>query len=129
LHQPQPNNLFAGIPEEITQEIIEILLETPGFFLERIISGGQATPPGEWYDQDTHEWVVLLSGAAGLLFAGEDQARVMRPGDFVLIPAHCRHRVEWTAPDQNTVWLALHFRENTEKIKQSLMTRWPIRKL
>ena len=111
--QPPINNLFAGIPGEVPQEISEILLETPGFYLERIISGGQATPPGQWYDQDTQEWVVLLSGAAALLFAGEDQVRIMHPGDYVLIPAHCRHRVEWTDPEQNTVWLALHYRDKT----------------
>jgi cupin 2 domain-containing protein len=94
------NNLFSGIPGEVPQEIMEVLLKTPGFYLERIVSGGQATPPGQWYDQETHEWVVLLSGAAALLFAGEDRVRIMRPGDYVLIPAHCRHRVEWTDPEQ-----------------------------
>ena len=113
--QPPVNNLFSGIPREITQEVIEILLETPGLVLERIISGGQATQPGEWYDQETQEWVVLLSGAAGLLFEGEAQVLVLRPGDYVLIPAHCRHRVAWTDPEQKTVWLALHYREGTGK--------------
>ena len=108
--QPQLNNLFAGIPENIPEEIIEILLKAPGFYLERIISAGQATPPGQWYDQETHEWVVLLSGAAGLLLEGEAQVRVLRPGDYLLIPAHCRHRVEWTDPERRTVWLALHYR-------------------
>lgn len=111
--QPPINNLFAGIPGKIPQEIIEILLKTRGFHLERIISTGQATPPGQWYDQETHEWVVLLSGAAGLLFAGETQVRVLHPGDYLLIPAHCRHRVEWTDPEQQTVWLALHYRDTT----------------
>lgn len=111
MRQPLINNLFAGIPGELPQEIIEILLETPDFYLERIVSAGQATPPGEWYDQETHEWVVLLSGAAGLLFEGEEEARVLRPGDYVLIPAHCRHRVEWTDPEKKTVWLALYFRD------------------
>lgn len=115
--KPPITNLFSGIPAELPHEDIEILLETPGFLLERIISAGQATPPGEWYDQDTHEWVVLLAGAAGLLFAGETRVRVMRPGDYVLIPAHCRHRVEWTDPEQKTVWLALHFRDNNEKLR------------
>lgn len=113
--QPPANNLFSGIPTEISQEIIEVLLRTPEFHLERIISGGQATPPGQWYDQDTQEWVVLLTGAAALLFAGEDRVRIMHPGDYLLIPAHCRHRVEWTDPEQKTVWLALHFREGAEK--------------
>ena len=102
--QPPINNLFAGIPENIPEEIIEILLKTPGFHLERIVSAGQATPEGEWYDQETHEWVVLLSGSAGLLLEGETQVRVLRPGDYLLIPAHCRHRVEWTDPkSQNRV--------------------------
>ena len=116
--QPSVNNLFSGIPGEILQEVSEILLKTPGLVLERIISGGQATPKGEWYDQETHEWVVLLSGAAGLLFEGEAQVLVLSPGDYVLIPAHCRHRVEWTDPEQQTVWLALHYREGMEKIER-----------
>ena len=112
MHQPPLNNLFAGIPGEISQEVSEILLETPGLFLERIISGGQATPAGEWYDQETHEWVVLLSGAAGLLFEGEAQVRVLHPGDYLLIPAHCRHRVAWTDLEHQTVWLALHYQDS-----------------
>jgi len=115
LRQSPANNLFSIIPGEIPQEITEVLLRTPEFHLERIVSSGQATPPGEWYDQDTHEWVVLLSGAAGLLFAGEDRVRVLRPGDYVLIPAHCRHRVAWTDPEEKTVWLALHYRDEAEK--------------
>ncbi len=109
--QPLLNNLFAGIPAEIPQEIIEVLLKAPGFHLERIVSAGQATPPDQWYDQETHEWVVLLSGGAGLRFEGEAEVRVLRPGDYLLIPAHCRHRVEWTDPDRPTVWLALHYRD------------------
>jgi cupin 2 domain-containing protein len=107
------NNLFAGIPKNIPQEITEILLKTPGFHLERIISAGQATPMGQWYDQETHEWVVLLSGSAGLLLEGETLVRVLRPGDYLLIPAHCRHRVEWTDPTRQTVWLSLHYRDTT----------------
>ncbi len=108
--QPPIKNLFAGIPEKIPTEISEILLKTPAFRLERIVSAGQATPEVQWYDQETHEWVVLLTGAAGLLFEDEEEARVLRPGDYLLIPAHCRHRVAWTDPTRQTVWLALHFR-------------------
>ena len=84
-------------------------MKASGFHLERLISAGQATPAGQWYDQETHEWVVLLSGSAGLLFEGEPEIRVLRPGDYLLIPAHCRHRVEWTDPEKKTVWLALHY--------------------
>jgi cupin 2 domain-containing protein len=104
------NNLFAQIPHSIAEEIFATLLETDHLQLERIISAGQATPPGQWYDQDTHEWVILLSGSAGLLFAGEAEVQVMHPGDYIHIPAHLRHRVEWTDTEQKTVWLALHYR-------------------
>jgi cupin 2 domain-containing protein len=77
--------------------------------LERIVSTGQATPPGQWYDRETNEWVAVLHGRAGLRFEGEDAIVVMGAGDHVLIPAHRRHRVEWTDPDEPTIWLALHY--------------------
>jgi cupin 2 domain-containing protein len=103
-------NLFSPLPELVPDEIFDPLLRTDHFKLERIVSAGQATPPGEWYDQDTHEWVVLLGGSAGLLFEGEKDVCVLKPGDLVNIPAHRRHRVEWTDAKQKTVWLALHYR-------------------
>jgi cupin 2 domain-containing protein len=102
-------NIFRALPEVMLQEISEALLDTQHFRLERIVSSGQKTPPGEWYDQDTNEWVIFLEGSAGLLFEGETKAHVMRPGDYVHIPAHWRHRVEWTDSKQKTVWLALHY--------------------
>ena len=101
-------NLFANLMPPSPDERFEILLEQEGMTLERIVSHGQATPEGEWYDQPRTEWVVLLKGAAGLRFEGEAQVRALAPGDFVHIPAHQRHRVEWTAADEPTVWLALH---------------------
>jgi len=104
-------NLFSRIPPRLSEEIFETLLETSGFRLERIISEGQATPPGQWYDQDTREWVVLLRGSAGLRFENEGELRVLRPGDYVHIEAHERHRVEWTDPQEKTIWLAIHYRE------------------
>jgi cupin 2 domain-containing protein len=104
-------NLLDPIPSETSAEIIQVLLATGSFRLERIVSAGQATPPGEWYDQDTHEWVVLLSGAAGLRFEDEAEPRSLVPGDYLLIPAHRRHRVEWTDPETPTVWLALHYEQ------------------
>ncbi len=103
-------NLFQEIPESTVNEIIELLLKTDHCKLERIVSRGQKTPPGEWFDQEMNEWVILLSGSAGLLLEGETDAYTMRPGDYIHIPAHRRHRVEWTDPKQKTVWLALHFK-------------------
>lgn len=102
-------NIFSEIPDSPIDEIFEILLISDHFKLERIISSGQATPPGEWYDQDMNEWVILLSGSAGLLFEGEEEVIIMHPGEYVHIPAHKRHRIEWTDPEQKTVWLALHY--------------------
>ena len=104
------NNIFSRIPYFTQDEISETLLETEGFRLERIVSSGQATPDGEWYDQDADEWVILLSGSAGVSFEGEEEVVVMNAGDYVHIEPHQRHRVEWTDPEQKTVWLALHFK-------------------
>jgi cupin 2 domain-containing protein len=103
------NNLFTHITQASESEVFETLLLTDDLKLERVVSTGQATPPGQWYDQDRDEWVVLLSGSAGLLFDGEREIRVMQPGDYLLVPAHTRHRVEWTATGAETVWLALHY--------------------
>ena len=83
------------------------LLQRPGLVIERIVSSGQASPPGFWYDQPQAEWVLLLQGEALLRFADEDEARRLRPGDWLDIVAHRRHRVEWTAPDRLTIWLAV----------------------
>ena len=108
-------NLFSGLPESLSQELFEILVETESLRLERIVSHGQATAAGEWYDQERPEWVVLLSGSAGLRFAGESEMVVLKPGDHLLIPAHRRHRVEWTDPRKKTVWLALHFHQGVPR--------------
>ena len=110
MKQPLPQNIFAQIPQHSAEELIEEVLEAEHFYLERIVSGGQATAAGEWYDQDTPEWVILLSGSAGLLFEGQEEPVSLKPGDYVLIPAGCRHRVAWTDPQEKTVWLALHYK-------------------
>jgi cupin 2 domain-containing protein len=102
-------NLFADVSLRADSEALDELLAGGRFRLERIVSTGQATAPGEWYDQEDDEWVVLLSGSAGLRFEDESDTRELKPGDFINIPAHCRHRVEWTDPAQPTVWLALHY--------------------
>ena len=101
-------NLFAGVPSRLAEEETSALAAWPGARVERTVSTGQASPPGFWYDQDGPEWVVTLAGEAGLLIEGEDAPRVLRPGDWVELPAHLRHRVEWTDADRPTVWLAVH---------------------
>ncbi len=101
-------NLFDGLPASAAGEIFTDLLTRPGIRIERIVSTGQSTPVELPYDQAHDEWVVLLRGAAGLWVDGEGE-RELRPGDYLLIPAHCLHRVLWTATDEPTVWLAIHF--------------------
>lgn len=103
--------LFADVPDVLPEERFDILLQNSACRLERIISIGHATPFGEWYDQDSDEWVALLQGQAGLRFAGEDGERTLTAGDYLWIPAHCRHRVEWTSRKPPAIWLALHLDE------------------
>ena len=105
---PVSGNLFSGLSGKVAAEAVERLVRSP-VRIERIVSTGQASPPGFWYDEDWDEWVVVLSGAAGLLVEGEDGPRTLRAGDHVHLPAHCRHRVEWTDAAEPTVWLAVHF--------------------
>lgn len=103
-------NLFAGLPETpAAAELFETLLSQPGLRIERIVSTGQASPPGFWYDQADAEWVALLQGAARLRFADEAEERRLEAGDCLFVAAHRRHRVEWTDPAQTTLWLAVHF--------------------
>ena len=102
-------NLFAALPAHLDAEQITALVANENLRIERIVSSGQASPPGFWYDQASAEWVLLVSGSAGLLFEGEAEPRTLRPGDYLLIPAHRRHRVAWTDAEQPTVWLAVHF--------------------
>ena len=105
-------SIFADLPRSTAaDEQISELLSRRALRIERIVSTGQCSPPGFWYDQPDGEWVLLLRGAARLRFADETEARELRPGDFVDIAAHRRHRVDWTDPDQPTVWLAIHYTE------------------
>ncbi len=104
-----PTSLFAELPEHLPEELFTTLLQTPHFRIERIVSQGHVSPTDFWYDQAEHEWVVVLKGAARLGFEGEQQSVEMRPGDFLHIPAHQKHRVEWTTPDEPTVWLAIFY--------------------
>jgi len=92
-------------------EVFDELLQGGRFKLERIVSTGQITPEGQWFDPHDDEWVALLCGGARLLFEGEPTEIALHPGDYLNIPAHRRHRVTWTDPACATVWLAIHFRD------------------
>jgi cupin 2 domain-containing protein len=104
------SNLLTDVPPATATETIDELLATSNVRIERIISHGHASPEGFWYDQEWAEWVVVLRGSAGLMFEGESEPRALKAGDHIHIPAHARHRVTWTDPDETTVWLAVHHR-------------------
>jgi cupin 2 domain-containing protein len=103
------NNLYENLPEQLPQELTEVLAASSHIRIERIVSKGHRSPPDFWYDQEQHEWVVLLKGEAKLHFENESESTHLRPGEHVLIAAHVKHRVEWTTPDEETVWLAVFY--------------------
>ncbi|MCK9594915.1 MAG: DUF45 domain-containing protein [Candidatus Omnitrophica bacterium] len=106
----EQGNIFEHPADNKDKEAFQAILKNDSFELESIISQGQRTEQGKWLDEENNEWVVLLSGKARLLFERGNIVRELKPGDYVYIPSHCQHRVEWTAPGEKTVWLALHFK-------------------
>ncbi|WOJ90303.1 cupin domain-containing protein [Methylocapsa polymorpha] len=107
-----PVNLVELGPDDAGEEHFVTLVESANVKIERIVSSGQASPAGFWYDQPWAEWVMVLAGSAGLRFDGEAEIMVLRAGDHVLIPARQKHRVEWTDASRATVWLAVHYAES-----------------
>lgn len=109
INEPPRNrgNLFAQIPALLPEELSETLISSASIRIERIVSHGHVSPEGFWYDQHEHEWVVVLQGAARLQF--DDEKIELETGDFLNIPANRRHRIDWTTPNEVTVWLAIFY--------------------
>lgn len=105
----QVNNVFDNLPLAINCEVVERLVQTKQHRVERIVSHGQSSEAGFWYDQHEDEWVMVLQGAAKIRFQSSDRILELTPGDAVHIRARERHRVEWTTPDEPTIWLAVFF--------------------
>ncbi|TDT38593.1 hypothetical protein DES49_2573 [Halospina denitrificans] len=103
------NNLLSSLPETLENEVFESVLETSHVRIERIVSKGHTSPAEGWYDQDEHEWVMVLEGAGRVLFEQGPEIQLEK-GDHLSIPAHSRHRVSWTDPERVTVWLAVFYR-------------------
>lgn len=101
-------NIFSNIPQQLDKEIFESIVNHENIRIDRIVSSGQTSPAQGWYDQNEHEWVIVLKGNAIILF--EDQSSVtLNPGDYLNIPAHKKHKVSWTNPNETTLWLAIHY--------------------
>ena len=106
-------NIFANVPEELKDEQFLTLLASPKVKIGRIVSTRHASPSGYWFDQEWTEWVIVLSGSAGVRIEGEDATRTFGAGDYIELPAHTKHRIEWTDADRPTVWLAVHLEAST----------------
>lgn len=102
------SNLLSDLPSLASEEVIEILMKAESVRIERIVTRGHVSPPGFWYDQHEHEWVLLVQGSARLRF--ESKIIELKVGDWLNIAAHERHRVEWTSPEEPTIWLAVFYR-------------------
>ncbi len=101
-------NIFTAIPAQLPNEQFDSLLKQDGVHIERIVSQGHTTAAEHWYNQAWDEWILLLAGQATLRYQHHPQPFQLNVGDYLLIPAHTAHRVEWTAPDVDTIWLAIH---------------------
>jgi cupin 2 domain-containing protein len=102
-------NIFENIPGKIPEEIFEEIISSQNIRIERIISKGQFSPENFWYDQDENEWVFLVRGKAVIKFFDENKPVELKTGDYLNIPSHTKHRVEWTDPDVETIWLAVFY--------------------
>ena len=102
-------NLFAEIPDNLPDELIQTLVSASNLRIERIVSKGHRSPDDFWYDQSDDEWVLLLQGEARVGFADAESV-TLKSGDYLLIKAHCLHRVESTTAETETIWLAVHFK-------------------
>lgn len=101
-------NFFRDLPRDLSSEVFENILAHDGLTIERIISKGHRSPDHGWYDQNGFEWVMLLQGLAIIEFDDNTSVR-LRPGDYLTIAPHQKHRVSWTDPAQESLWLAVHF--------------------
>ena len=102
-------NIFEKIPKKISHELTETILESRTLRIERIVSRGHTTKEKDWYDQEEDEWVIVLQGRAVLEFKKDARKVELLPGDYLSIPAHEEHRVHWTDPAGDTIWLAVFY--------------------
>ena len=101
-------NIFASLPAEQKKELFDVILQNSNIRIERIISQGHTSPASGWYDQEDNEWVLVLEGTGTILFENGREVK-MQQGDYLHIPAHAKHKVSWTDPERQTIWLAVHY--------------------
>ncbi len=104
----ETGNIYNPIPDDLSNEAFEILAQNASVKIERIISKGHTSPVTGWYDQDSAEWVIVLTGQASIAFEN-DTIVELKQGDYINIPAHNKHKVVSTSADTETIWLAVHY--------------------
>jgi cupin 2 domain-containing protein len=101
------DNIFENIPKDLPDELFETLLSDKSINIKKIVSQGHTSPKNGWYEQKENEWVIVLKGASKLEF--EDKIIELKEGDYINIPAGKKHKVIWTIPDTETIWLAIFY--------------------
>ena len=102
------DNIFEGIPKVFDEEVVDLLAKSEHVRVERIVSKGHTAPVSGWYDQDENEWVIVLKGNAVISFENGGETN-LEAGSHINIPAHSKHRVKWTDPEIETVWLTVRY--------------------
>jgi cupin 2 domain-containing protein len=111
----QRGNLLSPVGKLGAEELTTLLAQGGSVRVERIVSRGHCSPDGFWYDQAEHEYVLLVAGRARLEIEGEPEL-TLGPGDWINLPAHVRHRVNWTDSAVDTVWLAVFYADAGEGV-------------
>ena len=101
------NNIFAEIPGDLDNELMQVLQQSDNIKIQRIVSKGQVSPESGWYDQQQNEWVIVIKGEAIITFEQTEVA--MHAGSYINIPAHTKHKVSWTHADLETIWLVVYY--------------------
>jgi len=102
------NNIFTEIPKALQEELFEEIIKDGAVKIERIVSDGHTSPKQGWYESEQNEWVIILQGEAVLSFEKNDDVE-LKHGDYVNIPAKCKHKVSYTSLNEKTIWLAVHY--------------------
>ena len=104
------NNIYrcskAGKGNEVSKILAEKKISGKSVIVEKIVSNGAASPEGFWYDQKYDEFVIVLKGRAKIGFYKKKSIE-LKAGDYLTIPKHVRHRIEYTSSKPKCVWLAV----------------------
>lgn len=104
----QLKNIFESIPDNLDEEFFELLVQGENIKIERIISKGHRSPESGWYDQEQNEWLIVLKGEAIISFENGIDIN-LKAGSHINIPSRKKHKVSWTDPKTETIWLAIHY--------------------